>query len=407
VLSLPGAVRQEILAGENLGDGRLHGVVFMGDRYYVSGEGERGVRYIYVLDRDGRLVSRFAQPPMFGRGMLGLEWDGEWIWGACNDSLVALDLEGRQVRTFRTPVLGQASSLAYEPEAAVFWVAEEALGGDMARFDREGRWLGYVRNFPRTSIFGLAWNSSDADSCPLYFLTDRPPTGRGLYKFNPANGNVMLVQSLAGLPDGRLHGACITREYDHYRGLVLVTMVSDSSNFSTDAIEVVELEPNDQWLRIDPTSGVIPGGEEMRISAAIQTVEPGKWAFGAGDYLAKILLQATGRIEQYEVELLVTVMPPNKVGGDQAQPSEDGLTALYPQPFNAVLTVEYRLAKAGEVKLVLIDLNGREIEVIDTGRRVAGEHSMSVDMPGLPSGVYLVRLETQVGVVVRKVVCVK
>jgi hypothetical protein len=78
----------------------------------------------------------------------------------------------------------------------------------------------------------------------------------------------------------------------------------------------------------------------------------------------------------------------------------------YPNPFNPVTTIDYVVAaggdhqsvvqgeggEAGDVKLAVFDLLGREVAELVNERKVAGRYTVRFDAGGLASGTYLVRL---------------
>ena len=64
----------------------------------------------------------------------------------------------------------------------------------------------------------------------------------------------------------------------------------------------------------------------------------------------------------------------------------------YPNPARDHSNISFTLEQAGETRLILYDLLGREVAALAEGRLEAGEHSVAVDATGLPSGVYIYRL---------------
>jgi hypothetical protein len=73
-----------------------------------------------------------------------------------------------------------------------------------------------------------------------------------------------------------------------------------------------------------------------------------------------------------------------------------GFTVLrsYPNPFNATATIEYVLAKTGEVEISIYNMLGQKIETLYAGRSQAGENSLIWNADDYPSGVYFARLQT-------------
>ncbi len=57
-------------------------------------------------------------------------------------------------------------------------------------------------------------------------------------------------------------------------------------------------------------------------------------------------------------------------------PKEFALHDNYPNPFNPVTTINYDLPKEGNVRLIIYDIMGREIAVLNNGFMPAGYHSV-------------------------------
>ena len=86
--------------------------------------------------------------------------------------------------------------------------------------------------------------------------------------------------------------------------------------------------------------------------------------------------------------------------------------SVSPNPFNHQSVVSFTLERAGEIKLTVFDIAGREVASLVNGHRSLGHHEVVWDAEGMSSGVYFVRLELQsAGTLqhtsVRKVVLVK
>lgn len=88
-------------------------------------------------------------------------------------------------------------------------------------------------------------------------------------------------------------------------------------------------------------------------------------------------------------------------------PSTFGLTANYPNPFNPETKIGWRVKEEGWVRVTVLDLLGREVEVLANGMMTAGAHETTWRADGLPSGIYLVRLESTAGTDHRKVMLLR
>ena len=131
-----------------------------------------------------------------------------------------------------------------------------------------------------------------------------------------------------------------------------------------------------------------------------------------GRYLAlgKNVLIASGnqqfRIGADEIE--------TKVGeGEQApRPESPRLEQNFPNPFNGSTSMRYQVPEAGPVVLEVFDLGGQKIKTLVHGLQAAGLHQVSWNGRNqegklASSGVYLVRLQANQGIQVRKLMLMK
>ncbi len=79
--------------------------------------------------------------------------------------------------------------------------------------------------------------------------------------------------------------------------------------------------------------------------------------------------------------------------GDPA-PSSFTLSPAYPNPFNGQTSIRYSLPAAGQVRLTVYDILGREAATLYEGTGQAGEQAVTWDASGFPSGIYFARLES-------------
>ncbi len=103
-------------------------------------------------------------------------------------------------------------------------------------------------------------------------------------------------------------------------------------------------------------------------------------------------------------EVLVNVANETPAG---ELPKRVTLWQNYPNPFNPVTTIRFDLAEAGPVRLTVYDLAGRAVRTLADGFRTAGVHEVRFDARGLPSGIYLYRLEAPGFVQTRRLTLLK
>ena len=78
-------------------------------------------------------------------------------------------------------------------------------------------------------------------------------------------------------------------------------------------------------------------------------------------------------------------------------PQKFSLYQNYPNPFNPQTTIKYQIPKTDQVKIILYDVNGREIQTLVNKRQEAGIYNFKLDASDLPSGIYFYQLQTADG----------
>ncbi|NQU06550.1 MAG: T9SS type A sorting domain-containing protein, partial [Calditrichaeota bacterium] len=61
---------------------------------------------------------------------------------------------------------------------------------------------------------------------------------------------------------------------------------------------------------------------------------------------------------------------------------------------NSQMRVSYSLLESGLVDLAVYDLSGRLVAELMSGRQATGNHTVLFDGTGMPSGVYMLRLQS-------------
>jgi len=69
--------------------------------------------------------------------------------------------------------------------------------------------------------------------------------------------------------------------------------------------------------------------------------------------------------------------------------SDFQLLQNYPNPFNPTTQIPFSLNKAGHVTLKVYNLTGQEVATLMDGEMTAGNHTVTFDGAGLPTGTYL------------------
>ncbi|MCK6606343.1 MAG: T9SS type A sorting domain-containing protein [Ignavibacteriaceae bacterium] len=83
------------------------------------------------------------------------------------------------------------------------------------------------------------------------------------------------------------------------------------------------------------------------------------------------------------------------------------LSQNYPNPFNPSTTIRFTVAKEADVKLVVYDMLGAEVETLVSEQKLPGTYTVKFDGSRLASGVYIYRLSAGDFVSVKKLMLMK
>lgn len=88
-----------------------------------------------------------------------------------------------------------------------------------------------------------------------------------------------------------------------------------------------------------------------------------------------------------------------------ADPEADTEPLIFPNPFREGFVIRLAMETKGTINIVLRDLTGRTIKnIIDQKGFVNGVHSIEVETPDIPSGVYLISIEVGENAYVKRIV---
>ena len=88
-------------------------------------------------------------------------------------------------------------------------------------------------------------------------------------------------------------------------------------------------------------------------------------------------------------------------------PDAFALYQNYPNPFNPTTTIAFDLKETSVVKLTLHTVTGKQIAVLTNERLPAGHHEVTFSAEGLPSGVYIYRIQAGAFTANRKLTLLK
>ncbi|MDM7925988.1 MAG: T9SS type A sorting domain-containing protein [bacterium] len=153
----------------------------------------------------------------------------------------------------------------------------------------------------------------------------------------------------------------------------------------------------------DPPHAFAPGGT---FGFAVAVSDPGNfysYHYGyAGEWPPGALWEAAETLGH-----LTLASGPDAVDAESDFAADFSLGRNYPNPFNPVTTVPFRIDRAGRVTLKIYDALGSMVSVMADERYEAGSHAVLFDASGLASGVYIVRMEAEGFTASRKIAVVK
>ncbi|MEA2076573.1 MAG: N-acetylmuramoyl-L-alanine amidase [Candidatus Marinimicrobia bacterium] len=88
-------------------------------------------------------------------------------------------------------------------------------------------------------------------------------------------------------------------------------------------------------------------------------------------------------------------------------PAEFLLNQNYPNPFNPTTAISYQLPADSKVNLSVYNIHGRKVATLINGSQTAGSYKVDFHAGPLPSGVYIARLKTELGILNTKMLLVK
>lgn len=95
------------------------------------------------------------------------------------------------------------------------------------------------------------------------------------------------------------------------------------------------------------------------------------------------------------------------VEGELKIPSEFSLSQNYPNPFNPTTTIGFSLPKESNVKIVIYDVLGNQIETVTNSRMSAGNHKVDWKATNLTSGIYLYQITAGIFSQMKKMILIK
>jgi hypothetical protein len=337
------------------------------------------------------------------------------------------------------PFVGTADRWPIRNTSAVFNAT--VTGEPVALRDVQGNVVAHILYAEHTPLFGVDFAAERAD------FGDAPAT-YGTLRATPSDAFVLTASGIVYPLDGARHlmpwtgmpsltlgesatadangqpGADANGDFDN--GVVLPAAVAPNSAF-TATVNVTGTGLLSVWVDQN-RNGVFEPSEKLVSDRSVATgahaltLNSGT-AAGSGVTFVRVRLTtqagvgptglaADGEVEDYMLAIDATLAGgggglPTSDDGDSAIPTSFALHQNYPNPFNPTTVIPYDLASPGNVRLTVYDVTGRPVAQLLNAQQNAGRHQVAFNAAGLPSGVYMVRLEAGGQVMVRKLTLLK
>ncbi len=396
-------LRQSLSAGEEVENSRLKGVVFVDDHYYVSGGGSsaRDDNFVYILNREGELVDAFQQFGDSRYGMGDLAYDGELIWGGEDNIIYGFTPEG-EVESFEGP-FNPCQAVAWDSDRELLWICAKT-SRYIAGYTREGEEVAQLARHGLT-VYGLAHTSVDPGFLYVYHNVHNQGEvdHTEVHKISTGTGDVEFVARID--QEGRPEGAFITNRYDPY-STVFVSIENTSD--PGDTINVWQLETNTSWFDLDSYDGVLNPDHNVELTLMLDAEDliplqdEQNMSWNAELFFTTNSMQGDVRLPIF-FDVILTA----PTESERLSPEEFGMTAIYPNPFNAQISISYDVPSETDVSLELFDINGRLVTTLVERRLTAGSFTTHWDGSALTSGIYLIRLKSDERAITRKIVLVR
>ena len=201
----------------------------------------------------------------------------------------------------------------------------------------------------------------------------------------PAPAEPLETPTITPVLGGEVMGGAPVRSRLDPNG-VLYYPVAEFLNDRIVAVRPHPLPPS--WLVVEEWDGELGPGDSVEVPL---TFRPGARPVGTYEAALQVFDAATDAV--VEVPLSLTVTEGTDAEEEGAEPEAVALS-VYPNPSAGSATVALTLAEPSEVRVAVYDVLGREVAVLHEGRFSAGSHRLVFDGAELPSGLYLVGVES-------------
>ena len=270
---------------------------------------------------------------------------------------------------------------------ADFWTTASASGFDFIYYSDSAQ-----TGPPTNATDILYYTAADYGSSTFGNLTqvsENPPV------YSPYYSPSVLKMTYSGADVAALwvgdDGATMKLFWDQLSAIIPIELNSFTSSISGNDVTlnwVTETETNNYGFEIERSHGETSWQKVGFVPGFGTTTEPRTYSYKdngltPGTYLYRIKqIDLNGTFNYYELGSSVEI----------SNPDVFKLAQNYPNPFNPSTRIDYSIAKATNVQLIIFNSIGEEINVVVNEYQQPGEYAVNFDAKLLSSGVYFYKL---------------
>ncbi len=146
-----------------------------------------------------------------------------------------------------------------------------------------------------------------------------------------------------------------------------------------------------------------PNIDQVPVNYSLELVDP-----ESGDVLVDMresesYVFSVGDQNDETVSFRIAVTQGEAFVSNETYPSDFRLLSVYPNPFNNEIRISYHISDTEPVRMMVTDVNGREVVTLVEGIQAKGTYSLAWQADGVASGSYYIRLETGANIVSERV----
>ncbi|NQU66900.1 MAG: T9SS type A sorting domain-containing protein, partial [Candidatus Marinimicrobia bacterium] len=261
--------------------------------------------------------------------------------------------------------------------------------------------IGECITFALTSAGDVNYDCS-VDVSDIIFIVDSYLSNSGYTEFQLMSGDVN--------QDGNI---------DIVDLIIIIGIILDQDLSRIDPVVFADISMNGNQLNIKSEGSI--AAVELDISGEFQIEEsllPSGWqVFTTGGKILMISMDSAtlenGKMIRFNNQPVINSAVIYDWFGTRTNatisvtPQTYFLSDAYPNPFNPVTTLNFGLPEDAYVKIVIYDMLGQEVALLEEGVLSAGNHQVFWNAGNQPSGMYIVRMNTGDFSNVRKILLLK